>query len=297
MVVACQTISLSFVALLLYLCKEVERNVYHILFWPYCHTVASRILIVNNAWSSKLQWHLIFIVVALVVATQAYEYCQLVVAKVGDIVLQCVSMHKHLHTTILTKVVSGILIYTLSLVARKVCQCHRQCLLVSLGKLRLSRVLLTTDAWRHHVVDRSLIIVLLNIHSCCGKGAATGSRVVESLLVYTPFATHKVETTKSQYDRMLETCEEHTHEADACEVVDGAHLVGIFLKRNAELIPCGCSLIAITQWSIIHSLVYDIVFAHYEVLRTNADMILIVFLVFVESVVLVDILNVRSSLI
>ena len=124
MVVACQTISLSFVALLLYLCEEVERNVYHILFWPYCHTVARRILVVN-AWSSKLQWHLIFIVVALVVATQAYEYRQLVVAKVGNIVFQCVGMHKHLHTTILTKVVSGILIYTLSLVARKVCQCHR----------------------------------------------------------------------------------------------------------------------------------------------------------------------------
>ena len=296
MVVACQTISLSFVALLLYLCEEVERNVYHILFWPYCHTVARRILIVNT-WSSKLQWHLIFIVVALVVATQAYEYRQLVVAKVGNIVLQCVGMHKHLHTTILTKVVSGILIYTLSLVARKVCQCHRQCLLVSLGKLRLCRVLLTTDAWRHHVVDRSLVVVFLNIHSSCGKGAATRSGVVESLLVYTPFATHKVETTKSQYDRMLETCEEHTHEADACEVVDGAHFVGIFLQRNAELIPCGCSLLAISQWSCIHTLVYDVVFAHYEVLRTNAYTILIVFLVFVEGVVLVDILNVRSCLI
>ena len=296
MVVACQTISLSFVALLLYLCEEVERNVYHILFWPYCHTVARRILVVN-AWSSKLQWHLIFIVVALVVATQAYEYRQLVVAKVGNIVLQCVGMHKHLHTTILTKIVSGILIYTLSLVARKVCQCHRQCLLVSLGKLRLSRVLLTTDAWRHHVVDRSLVVVFLNIHSSCGKGAATRSGVVESLLVYTPFATHKVETTKSQYDRMLETCEEHTHEADACEVVDGAHFVAIFLQRNAELIPCGCSLLAITQWSCIHTLVYDVVFAHYEVLRTNAYTILIVFLVFVEGVVLVDILNVRSCLI
>ena len=66
-------------------------------------------------FGGELQRNLILIVVALIVATKAHEHCQLIVLQLCGVLLQCVGMHKHLYSFILTKVERGLLINSLCL--------------------------------------------------------------------------------------------------------------------------------------------------------------------------------------
>ena len=127
-------------------------------------------------------------------------------------------MHKHLQTLVLTEVQRGILIHSFRLTAGQVGHGHGKRLLVVLDELRLCRVLTTPYSRRKHVVHRCLVVVLLNVYGTYCQLALLCRRVVEVLIVNSPFATNKVERTESQDDRMLEAGHEHTHETYAGEI-------------------------------------------------------------------------------
>ncbi len=96
---------------------------------------------------------------------------------------------------------------------------------------------------------------------------------------------------------MLETSEEHTHEAYRREVVDGAHALLVVVERDAELIPRDATVLAVTQRLRVLTLIDDVVATYDEVFRTYRHLILIVFLILVQRVVLVDVLHVGQCLI
>ena len=96
---------------------------------------------------------------------------------------------------------------------------------------------------------------------------------------------------------MLETGEEHTHEAYRREVVDGTHALLVVVERDAELIPRDATVLAVTQGLRILTLVDDVVATNDEVFRTYRHLVLIVFLVLIERVVLVDVLHVGQRLV
>ena len=96
---------------------------------------------------------------------------------------------------------------------------------------------------------------------------------------------------------MLETGEEHTHEAHRCEVVDCAELLLVLAQWDAELVPVDGLCLVVAQLVGVLALVYDVVLAHLEVFGADRHAILEELLVLVERVVLVDILNVGCRLV
>lgn len=96
---------------------------------------------------------------------------------------------------------------------------------------------------------------------------------------------------------MLETSEEHAHEADAREVIDASYALLKLFERDAEKVPVDlCIVLTIAQRGLGLTLVDDVVLANLQIFGTDGDVVLEVFLVFVERVVLVDILHVRRTL-
>ena len=90
--------------------------------------------------------------------------------------------------------------------------------------------------------------MLLDVYGTGLEGACC-RLCVELLLICPPFATHEVETTEAQYDRLFEVGEEHTHETYGGEVADGAYLLAVGgIERNTELIPFHLLLVAVAQW-------------------------------------------------
>ncbi len=68
---------------------------------------------------------------------------------------------------------------------------------------------------------------------------------------------HEVERTETQHDRLLETGEEHTHEADAGEIVDVALTALKLIDRNAELIPGNGRLGIVSPGLAVFSLIHN----------------------------------------
>ena len=160
----------------------------------------------------------------------------------------------------------------------------------------LRGVLLPLDARWQHIVDRQLVVVLLDADGGCGEGAGLCGGIVEVLRIDPPRAAHEVEGGKAQHHGLGETREEHTHETDAGEVADAAHPFLILVYGNTEEVPRE-GLHALTRARCRVALVHDEVLADLEILGPDGEMILVVFLVFVEGVVLVDILHIRSALV
>ena len=276
-------------------CKHAEVNVEHIVLWPYGTTVVSVILVVVAAVGCQLQRNEVFVVVVLVVATHSHEDSQLVVAQ-RRVVDEVVGMHIHLQMTILAKIQRSVAIDALRLALRQVLHHHAQCLLVGLRQLRLRGVCDTGDAWRQHVVDRFLVVVLLDVDGTNLQRTAV-QPVGERLLIDAPFATHQVQAAEAQHDGLAELGEEHTHETDAGEVADATHTVFRLVEGYAELVPAHGFLLAVAQRSRIFPDVGNEVMAQPHVLRTDADVILIVALILVQRIVLVDVLHVRIGLV
>src|SRR5574344_472458 len=104
-------------------------------------------------------------------------------------------------------------------------------------------------------------------------------------------------SSETHYYSFLEISEEHTHEENGCEVGYSAYLALIFVNRYAELIPCGFLCVSVPQFDRTCSFVGNEVFAYDQIGRTNADMILVIFLIFVKSIVLIYVLHVRCRFI
>ena len=205
-------------------------------------------------------------------------------------------MHVHLQVLILAQVKVRGAIDGLRLSLRQVLHNHTQRLLVSLGELWLRGVCHTRDAWWHDVVDRTSVVVLLDVHGAdLHQTAVRRSR--ELLVIDAPFSTHQVKTAESQHDGLLELCQEHTHKADAGEVADAPYPVVILRQGDAELVPLHGFLVAIAQRGRIFADISDEVMSQAQVLGTDADLVLIVALILVQRIVLVDILDVGECLI
>ena len=226
---------LSLITLLLEIGKDAESHIKHILFRPNQFTVGRHITVVIAARSRKGERNLIFIIVILIVATQTDEDCQLPILQICGILLQGIGMGKHLDTLILTEVEGSILVYRLSLSTGQVPDNKTQSLLVGFNQLWLARILFTADAWRQYVIDRSLLSIFLQIHGTSLQGSTRSC--TQLLIISTPFATYQIERTKAQNDRLLETSKEHTHKADAGEIIDITLPALELIYRNTELIP------------------------------------------------------------
>ena len=90
----------------------------------------------------------------------------------------------------------------------------------------------------------------------------------------------------------------HTHETDGFPVTDRAdllHACAVAAERNLELVPCHLLCLAVAQRHTAHFLLRDMLASHFHHIRTEDDLVLVVFLVFVEGVVLIDIFNIRNE--
>ena len=277
--------------------EEVEVDVNHVFFRPYCHTALRSVGVVSAFWR-ELQWHLIFVVVALVVASQSDECAHLVVLY-ALVAFECVGMDEHLQVLVLAEVEVHGLVHTASIARRKVFDNDGERLLILLSDLRLAWVGDTTDAWRQYIVHRSLVVVLFDVYSCsahCSRNAWLFA-CEEWLCVVAPFAAHQVEAGKTQYDWLFEVGQVHTHEADAGEVVDGAFLLLVSIHRDAELVPCGFFRLVVAELHIGLSGVHDEVLTYDKVFRANRHPVAEVVLIFIHRVVLVHVLHIRCGLV
>ena len=205
-------------------------------------------------------------------------------------------MDIHLQMTIAAQIERGITIDGLRLALAQILHHHTECLLVGFGQLWLTGVCDTLDARRQYIVDRTTVVVLLDIdrtHLQRTAIRASGQR----LLIDTPLTTYQVERTKAQHDRFLELGQEHTHKTDAGEVGDAAHTVVVLRERDAELIPPHLFPVTITQGSGIFADVGNEVTAQLHILRAQAHLILEITLILVESIVLINVLHVRIGLV
>ena len=182
----------SLVAGLLQLGELGEVDVEHVFLRPHGTTVVEIIFIIVVAVGRQFQRDEVFVVVVTIVVTQTDEHCQLVVLQTSHVVDDVVGMNEHLQMLVATQVEGGVMINGLRLTLRDVSDHHAQCLLVSLGELWLRGVGDTRDAGRQHVVDRTAVVVLLDIDSADLKGTAIAcSR--QWLVVDAPVASYEVE--------------------------------------------------------------------------------------------------------
>ena len=216
-----------------------------------------------------------------------------------------VGVNKHLQTLILSQVQVLVLIDRLRLVLREVLHRKAQRLLVALCKLRLVGVGHSGDAWRQHISHRLTVCVFLYVDGTHLQHARLGScRSHEVLLILSPLATHQVERAETQHDRLLESSQEHAHIANAGEVADRTDLIVIFSQWDAILIPAHGDRVAIAQLGGIVAMVHNMRLVRLDtsviglqLIVADGDMILIVAFVFVQGVVLIDILHIRSRLV
>ena len=110
LIIRSRTLCLQLVALFLQRGKHAEVDVEHIVLRPYLSAVCSRIAAIGIAVGCQLQWNLIFVVIALVIATQTDEYGQLVIFQCCLVGYQMIGMHEHLHAFVVPQVVVGILV-------------------------------------------------------------------------------------------------------------------------------------------------------------------------------------------
>ena len=295
-VVACRAFRLCTVAGFLQSGKDAQRHIEHVLLGPHGTAVLRRVAVVVSLLR-ELQGNLVFVVVRFIVATQTHEDSQLIVSEAGDVLLEGMSMHEHLDVLVLAQVERGILIHGLRLSVAQIANHHRQRLLVALYELRLRRVGIATDARWQYIVDGCHVVVLLDVHSTDSHLTRLRATIVKTLLVDAPIATHEEQRTEAHHHGMLETGEEHTHEAYRREVVDGTHALLVVVERDAELIPCDATVLAVTQRLRVLTLIDDVVATYDEVFGTYRHLVLIVFLIFVQRVVLVDVLHVGQRLV
>ena len=214
-------------------------------------------------------------------------------------------MDKHLHVLVAAQVEVGVFIDRLRLVLAQVLDHQAESLLIVLGQLGLRGVGGSGDAWRQYVGHGLAVGVLLDVDGTHLQHASLGSgRRHEVLLVLPPLAAHQVERSESQHDRLLESCEEHAHEAYAGEVVDAAYLLLVLSQRHTILIPAHGDRVAVAQLGVVVAMVYDVAVVRLlsavvslQLVVADGYAVLVVALVLIEGIVLVDVLHVGSRLV
>ena len=210
-------------------------------------------------------------------------------------------MDIHLQVVKLTQVVRGALVDSTRVAIRQIHHLHGHrllVLLVNLGGHTVSR--LTDNARRQHVRNRRAAGVLFIANRSHVEGAfavVLSGQVVTILaqaqVIGAPIATYQLECGQTTDNRLLELTHENTHETDGIESRHVVHHFVRIMNRDAELIPLRCRTIAVGQrvrTTFIH--VVDIVLAHHHLVRSQVDNILIITLIFAQSVIVVHILHI-----
>ena len=286
------------VACLFHFGEHREVDVQHILFRPYGAALFGGISVVASG-CRQLQGNFVFVEVVLVVRAEPDEDTGLIVFRFGYILGQRVGMDEHLEVFVLAHVQVGVLVHGAGVSRSQVTYRQREGLFVVFGQLALCRIHYAADARRQYVVHRCLVVVFFDVDSRYFHASVRGGHFagIKSLFVGTPFGFHQIQCGETKDDGLFETGQEHTHEPYAREIVDVAHFLLVFGKRYAELIPIHLFRVAVAELDACRTFVHDMVLPHNEVFRTDADFILVIFLVLVQCVVLIDVFHVGCGLV
>ena len=126
----------SHVAGLLQLGELAQLYVEHVLGRPYYGAFRVGVGAVVTG-SRQRERYLVFVVVIVIVGTQAHEECQLSVLQVRGVDLKGVGMGKHLYALVVTHVVVGVLVYRNGGVVLHVVKVEAHSLLIVLHQLWL----------------------------------------------------------------------------------------------------------------------------------------------------------------
>ena len=107
---------------------------------------------------------------------------------------------------------------------------------------------------------------------------------------------YQVKGGQTKDDFFAEASHEHTHEADAGEVGNAAHTTFVCVNGYTEQVPCTFFSLAVAQLYAGLAFVGNVVAANHHVLWTDAYAVLVVLLIFVQRIVLIDVLNVGRAL-
>ena len=276
-----------------------EVDVQHVLFRPHRLASVRRVTVVVTLRSDR-ERNLIFVVVALVVRSQAHEYRHLAILHLIGHIHQVLGMDIHLHMLIPAQIQVRLVIYGPRLVRLQSRNLQTHCLLVVLSQLRLRGVQHTRDARRHGIVHRHAVAVLLDVHRCHHHATAHLRSLVHRreyrLVVAAPCAADKLHCSQTHDHRFAESRHVDTHEAQRGEVAYASHHLLVAVDGHAELIPVHRLRIAVAQLRAVSTHVRDVVTSHGHVLRAQRYAVFEVFLIFIQRVVLVDVLHVGCCL-
>ena len=280
--------------------EDTQVDIQHIAGRPDSLTTRSTVSIIMSLWS-LVQRYFIFIVVVLVVGTEAQEYAHFLVGKHILFAFEGIGMCEHLEMLITTKVDVHSLVNRPRITACQTIHCYGKSLFVLLCELWLSRVNYTGDTRRHDVVDRGLTVVLFDIDRSNTHRSSIAWLIacVKCLLVWSPLTANKVETGKSQHYRTLEVGHVHSHESDARHVADTSDSGISLLHRDAEQIPSTLGILgaSVSEVSSVIALIHDILRTDIQISRIDFHMIAVVLLVLIHRVVHIHILAIGRRLI
>ena len=283
---------LLLVALGLDVGEDRKVDVHHVVFGPYGLTVGQAVGVVPFG-RGHFQRHFVFIVIVLVVRTEADEYARLVVLE-RSVAGERVGVGKHLQVAILSEVQAGVLVNGSCIARREVLHGDVEGLLVVFTQLAAVAVDVARNARRQHVVHRCLVVVLFQAygrHFQCAAGILRGV-AVERHFVTAPFAAYQLERTEAQNDRLFKVGQIHSHEANAGEVGDVSDAALVLAQRYAEEVPVDGGLLSVAQGYDGLPAVDDVAHAHLHAVGAEVDAILVVVVVFVEGVVLVHVFGI-----
>ena len=284
------------IAVLLGVSEEFEVNVEHVFLGPH-FALSCRAGVLSGRRDG--QWNFVFVEVVLVVASESEEQAHLTIGQCGDVFGQCVGMNEELQMAVASQVEHGILVDSTSIAGCQVAygECHR--LFVVLQHYGVSGVDDAADARWKDIVYRLFLVVFLKVHRTdleCSAGVRCFAGV-EGLFVGAPFTADEVEGAEAQYCGIFEACEEHTHETDAREVGDVSLAAFVLVDGDAEEVPSAFVCLIVASLDTGNAAVDNEVLPDDHCFGCDADVILIVFLVFVERIVRIDVLGIGSALV
>ena len=107
---------------------------------------------------------------------------------------------------------------------------------------------------------------------------------------------YQIKGGQTQDDFFAESGHEHSHEADAGEIGNAAHTTFVCVNGNTEQVPCTFFCLAVAELYAGLALVGNVVASNHHVLWTDAYAVLVVLFIFVQRIVLVDVLDVWRAL-
>ena len=207
-------------------------------------------------------------------------------------------VYEHLQALVVTHVVSHVLIHGSRVFRRQVVYAQYHCLFVQRHELSLSRISLTGHTRRQNIVNRLLVVILLDVHGLYIQHRTRidiRSQRIQVLCVRPPFATNQRHRRKTQVRLVLAVSHVQTHEPNRLEVTDITDLADIravAAKRNLKLIPRHFHFFAVTQGHFGDFALGYMLLADLHHVGSENDFVLVVPLDLVERIIVVDIFDI-----